>query len=197
LSRASLRTKFRGKLQQRHARSHGLLSCLRLSFFLSFFPTSTCTRIHAYTCGRVYACTDHSLSLALAQEEENVKGKRESTGGGLTDSALVCLVLFFRRIQAWPFVPSLSCPPWTLPRTRARAHMRARRERELIVPVLPLIFSFFTLADLGLGLTNAVVAAAAAAATVSSRVLSPEQTDVVRHIFGRTWPRNNSVGKCK
>lgn len=110
---------------QRHARSHGLLSCLRLSCFSLSFPRR---RVHTHM--RVNACTDRGLSLALSRKGENTKGKGESTGGGLTDSALVCLVLFFRRTQAWPFVPFLSCPPWTLPRTRARARVSARRERE-------------------------------------------------------------------
>ncbi|KAL0105080.1 hypothetical protein PUN28_016612 [Cardiocondyla obscurior] len=65
---------FRGKLQ-RHARSHGLLSCLRLSFFLSFLASLT---LHART--RVDTRTDpRSISRSLSGRREH-KGKKREYG---------------------------------------------------------------------------------------------------------------------
>lgn len=67
MSRASPRTKFRGKLQ-RHAWSHGLLSCLRLSSFSLSFPR------RAHTCTRVET---RSISRSLAGRREHKGKKRE------------------------------------------------------------------------------------------------------------------------
>lgn len=139
------RIKFRGKCYVRSTMPGATDSSGALGYVLFLFLSLVNVQ-HVYTrTARVQ--TGGSISRSYPSDE-NAKGERESTGGGLTDFALVCLVLFFRRTQAWLFVPFLSCPPWTLPRTRAlacecvhaRRTIRRRKRRECICLRLLLFF---------------------------------------------------------